>query len=254
MLGRGLREDLLVESDDHNLLVCVHICPLETSPVGRPRRTLTYVRHRAGHVVPVTLWTISLKDKNGQISGSMKIFDEQLAAPEPRHAESSLGPPENQDVETGLADRASMEAFLRAQGDLAAQRKVPCGVIAIELAINDFRQAHGKAAGVALMREVGCTLQEMVRGTDLLGRWADDSFVAVLPDCGPEVVARMAARMKRVSSRVAIPWMGDRLSTAVEVRTILIAPGENLETIVSRLFPSLQNSERGTISRPVAGA
>jgi len=250
VLGRVLREDLLVESEGHNLLDCVHACPFGTPAGGQPQRTLTYLRHRAGHVIPVTLWTISLKGKDRQIIGSMKIFAEQ--PPECREAASRPSPAENQDLETGLADRSSVEAFLRPQVELAAQRKVPCGVIAVQVSLDGFRHAHGKAAGVALMHEVGCTLQEMVRGTDLLGRWADDSFVAVLPDCGPVVLERVAARMMRASSRVAIPWMGDRLSTAVEVRTLLIAPGESLETVESRLFPSQQAKPRGT--RPATGA
>ena len=253
VLGRELREDLLVESDEHNLLLCVHACPLETARGSRPQRTLTYVRHRAGHVVPVMMWTVSVKSEDGQIAGSMKIFTEQLTAQEPHCTGSWLCSAENRDTETELPDRASMEAFLRAQGQLSALRKVPCGVIAVQLPIEHFCHSYGRAAGVALLREVSRTLQEMVRGTDLLGRWADDSFMAVLPDCGPEVLERVAARMKRVSSRVAIPWMGDRLSTAVEVRTILVAPGDSLETMVSRLFPS-ENSFTETRPRPTTGA
>jgi GGDEF domain-containing protein len=174
---------------------------------------MTYVRHRAGHVVPVLLWTLSLKDASGSLAGTVKIFSEQVTAPEPRHS-GSLYSSANTDEETGLPDRATMEAFARGQSEVAVLTGAPCGMIAVRLGVDQFRHPHGRAAAGVLLREVGCTLQEMVRGTDLVGRWAEACFMAALPDCNPEVLERVAARMRRVAGRVAIPWTGDRLSTA----------------------------------------
>jgi PAS domain S-box-containing protein len=254
VLGREYRGDLVVESDEHSPLVCVHGCPLEPPPdAGTPQRVMTYVRHRSGHVVPVWLWTLSLKDGSGSIAGSVKILSEQRTAPEPLHA-GSLHASENKDAETGLPDRATMEAFVRAQSEVAILTKVSCGMIRVQVGVDRFRHAHGRAAAAVLMREVGCTLQEMVRGTDLVGRWAEDCFMAALPDCSPEVLERVAARMRRVGGQVAIPWTGDRLSTAVEVRTTLIMPGEALEAMLARLFPPPAGNDAGPASSPSAGA
>ncbi len=237
MLGREYRAELVVESEEHNPLVCVHACPLESPEgAGSPRRMLSYIRHRSGHVVPVLMWTLALKDQAENIVGSVKVFTEQLTALEPRHAAAASNSKENQDTETGLPDRATAEAFLRAQSEVAAVTKAPCGMIAVQLALDEFQQAHGRAAASTLVRELGCTLQEMVRGTDLVGRWSQDCFVAILPDCGAAVLERVAGRMKRVSGRVAIPWVGDRLSTAVEVRSGLLAPGGSVDRILAELF------------------
>lgn len=255
VLGREYRADLLVENEEHNPLVCVHPCPLESPPrAGLPQRIMSYIRHRSGHVVPVLLWTLSLKDAGGNVVGSVKIFTEQLTALEPRHAGASPNSNENQDAETGLPDRATVEAFLRAQSEVAVVTRVPCGVIAVQLSFEDFVHAHGRAAACTLMREVGCTLQEMVRGTDLVGRWSEACFVAVLPDCGTAVLERVAGRMRRVSARVAIPWTGDRLSTAVEVRTALLAPGESVDGMLERLFPASPDQDRRETRGPSAGA
>jgi diguanylate cyclase (GGDEF)-like protein/PAS domain S-box-containing protein len=255
VLGREYRSDLVVENEDHCPLVCVHQCPL-ASPAGAgwPQRIMTYLRHRAGHVVPVLLWTLTLKNGAGQIVGSVKVFSEQLTALEPRHASSSANSTENQDADTGLPDRVTVEAFLRAQCEVANLTRVSCGVIAIQVDFEDFSHAHGKAAASALMREVGYTLEEMVRGTDLVGRWGQNCFVAVLPDCGAVVLERVAGRMRRVSGRVAIPWTGDRLSTAVEVRTGLIAPGEGVDGVLASLFATPTTDSAKANSSPSAGA
>jgi PAS domain S-box-containing protein len=89
VLGREYSGDLIVESDEHSPLVCVHSCPLESPPgAGTPQRVTTYVRHRAGQVVPVLLWTLSLKDGSGATTSSVKIFSEQRTAAQPLHAGS----------------------------------------------------------------------------------------------------------------------------------------------------------------------
>jgi diguanylate cyclase (GGDEF)-like protein len=205
-------------------------------------------------VVPVLLWTLSLKNGAGKVVGSVKVFSEQLTALEPRHASASPYCNENQDADTGLPDRVTVEAFLRAQSEVAALTKVPCGMIVVQLAFADFLHAHGRAAVSTLMREVGYTLQEMVRRRDLVGRWSEDCFVAVLPDCGTAVLERVAGRMRRVSGRVAIPWTGDRLSTVVEVRTGLLAPGENVDTALAQLFSASDCHELPASGSPSAGA
>ena len=141
------------------------------------------------------------------------------------------------DAESGLPNRTSTEAFLQRQSEFTAARKAPCGVIAIHVEIEQFRRAHGSNAASALLRETGCTLEEMVRRSDLVGRWDKDCFLAILPGCGLEPLERVAARMKNVAGRVAIPWAGDRVSAHVQVSVALAEPGESAELLNARLAP-----------------
>ncbi|MGC2196202.1 MAG: diguanylate cyclase [Terriglobales bacterium] len=236
VLGRPCRDSILVEYDDHNPLVCAHHCPLEGTRDGTRQEVVTYVRHRSGHVVPVRLWTMALKNRAGAIVGAVKVFSEKIALPELSREAVQRGSPEDLDAETGVPSRVSTEAFLREQIDVLAKQGRPCGIIAIRLeALEDFRQAHGMEAGTALVREVSRTLKELVRRTDVLGRWGGDNFLAILPGCGIDPLARVAGRMRTVASRVAIPWWGDRLSLAVSARITMLEAADTLETIEGRL-------------------
>jgi hypothetical protein len=53
--------------------------------------------------------------------------------------------------------------------------------------------------------------------------------------CGIEPLGRVAARMRRVASRVAIPWWGDRLSLNVSAKITIIERGDTPESMEARL-------------------
>lgn len=234
--GRACRDSILVEGDEHNPLVCAHHCPLEGARDGVRQEVVTYVRHRAGHVVPVRLWSMALKNRAGAIVGAVKVFSEKIAPAELSRDEAQAGRPEDLDVESGVRNRASTETFVGEQLDVSKRQGRPCGIIAIRLeGFDDFRHAHGAEAGGALVREVARTLKDLVRRTDVLGRWGENCFLAILPGCGIDPLGRVAGRMRTVASRVAIPWWGDRLSLEVSVRITLLEAGDTLQSMEGRL-------------------
>jgi diguanylate cyclase (GGDEF)-like protein/PAS domain S-box-containing protein len=237
VLGRPCADSILVEYDHHNPVVCTHHCPLE-SGIGQHahREVVTYLRHRQGHVIPVRLWTMALTDPAGSVTGAAKVFTEKALLPELTREETARGRHQDLDPETELPSRAGTETFLREQIQLAEKQRVPCGLIVVRLAtLEDFRRKHGSEASSAILREVSQTLKDMVRRTDLLGRWSADCFLGVLPGCAIEPLERVGARMKKVAGRVAISWWGDRLSVEVSVGVTMVETGDTVETIGARL-------------------
>ncbi len=248
ILGRACRDSILVEYDDHNPAMCVHHCPLEGVRNGSRQEVMTYLRHRAGHVVPVRLWTMALKDHAGDIVGAVKVFSEKVAVPELRD-DASRARVEDLDAETGVPSRASIESFLQEQIEACTTQKTICGIIAIRLEnFDDFRHGHGMEAGSALIREVARTLKDMVRRSDMVGRWNADGFLGLLPGCGVEPLGRVAARMKRVASRVAIPWWGDRLSLKVSAKITMIESGDTMPGLEERLRVAEEEPEQSFAS------
>jgi diguanylate cyclase (GGDEF)-like protein len=171
------------------------------------REVVTYFRHRAGHVVWVRLWTMAVENRAGVIVGAVKVFSERVQAAGLSEEEKSKPRPEDLDIETGLANRAATEVFLRRQIELSTKQRTPCGLILIRLdTLEEFQRGHGKEAGSAILHEVGRTLKDMMRRSDFLGRWDAGSFLAVLLGCGLVPLERVGARMKQAASRVAISW------------------------------------------------
>jgi len=236
VLGRTCADKFLVECGEHNPLTCTQHCSQESTRDGVPKMVATYLRHRSGHVLPVRLWTMGLKDAAGAIVGAMKIFSEQVAFAVATREEVPAEISENLDQESGAISRVGVDGFLRKQVEAFEKLGRPCGLIAIHMeGFEGFRQAHGKEGAGAFAREMSSTLKELVRRTDVLGRWDEQHFVAVLPGCGVEPLEKVAGRMSAIASQVAIPWWGKRLSLSASVRIMMISAGDTVEAIEARL-------------------
>jgi diguanylate cyclase (GGDEF)-like protein/PAS domain S-box-containing protein len=245
VLGRGCNESILAESDEQHPGREAPIYQTKTGETGgAPLEQIKHLRHRSGHVVAVRQWTMVMRDPQGRIAGAVMVFSEPPVIAE--RAMSEHG--QDLDPETGAVSREATEKILRLQMKVANQQHKVCGLIAIRLdRMKDFRAAHGSEAANTMLRVMSQTLSDMARRSDVVGRWDGDSFLAVLPGCAMEPLERVAARMRRVAERVAIPWWGERLTTSVAVRLTIMNQDDTVESIETRLSrpeTALRNPEK----------
>ena len=102
---------------------------------------------------------------------------------------------------TGLLNRA---AFREDAALLLRTLKVPEGwpaaaaILMIDLdRFKAINEAHGRAAGDEVLREVARRLSGSVRQGDLIGRLAGEDFAVILRDCAPEPAVEVAERILR---------------------------------------------------------
>ena len=87
------------------------------------------------------------------------------------------------DVLTGLANRRHADDVLRAT--IASARRHDRALCAVLVDIDRFKavnDAHGHAAGDAVLREVAVRLAAGLREEDLAARWGGEEFLLLLPD------------------------------------------------------------------------
>lgn len=87
------------------------------------------------------------------------------------------------DVLTGLANRRHADDVLRAT--IASARRHDRTLSAVLIDIDRFKgvnDAHGHAAGDAVLREVAVRLLDGLREEDLAARWGGEEFLLLLPD------------------------------------------------------------------------
>ena len=251
MLGRPCGSNLGLETLEHNPALCVHQCPLERG-AREPRDVTVSMRHRAGHLLRVRLWTMAVRNSAGKIVGAVKVFTDRAKTPE-ASVDHKAGLLEELHVESRLPGRAAAEAFLQGQIDFCKQQLMECGLILIKLeALEEFQRGHGQEAAGAIVREVSRKLKDMMRTGDFLGRWGAGSFLAVLPGCGLGPLTRLSERMKDAAGRVAISWWGDRLSLKVSARAAFLEPGDSVELVERRLH-RVQNPIASTADGNGAG-
>ncbi|MEE8385923.1 MAG: GGDEF domain-containing protein [Dehalococcoidia bacterium] len=97
--------------------------------------------------------------------------------------ENPVGHPALTDTLTGLANRLHFETVFRIvfeEGD----RGVPVTILLLDLDnFTEFQEQTSKARGDEVLREVGQTLNNMTRQTDLLAHMGGDRFGVLLVNC-----------------------------------------------------------------------
>lgn len=117
---------------------------------------------------------------------------------------------------TGVFNRRYMEATLERELLRASRAGHALGIIALDIDhFKDYNDEHGHSAGDALLRELCATLQQRVRGEDMVCRTGGEEFVVVLPATSREVtVARAESLLEAIGQ---LGGNGDRLPQSVTV-------------------------------------
>ncbi len=129
----------------------------------------------------------------------------------------------NHDQLTGVANRHAFErALVRVFASGAAA--LPAALVIIDLdhfkPIND---AHGHAAGDAMLKAACAAIQAHVRATDLVARIGGDEFALVLEQCTPDAALRVAENVRHAVHGAVVPWGEHRLRVGASLGVASLA-------------------------------
>jgi diguanylate cyclase (GGDEF)-like protein len=120
-------------------------------------------------------------------------------------AREALRDQASRDLLTGLWNHATILAILRKELARASRTHGPFAVVMADVdhfkSIND---SYGHQAGDAVLREASRRLRGAMRAYDSLGRYGGDEFLAVIPGCDSDGVARFAESFRTRIDRKAI--------------------------------------------------
>jgi diguanylate cyclase len=154
----------------------------------------------------------------------------------------------NTDALTGLANRRSLEAFLRRAQITAMEAGTPLSVLMIDIDhFKQFNDSYGHQVGDQVLRLVGRVLQESVRDCDLAARYGGEELIAVLPGTPLETCAETAERIRRRISEARLT----RRATGEEVSSVTVSIGvaefrmaESADGMIERCDRALYQAKR----------
>lgn len=144
---------------------------------------------------------------------------------------------------TGLPNRTCVSEQLSRM--LARRRPAPrLGVMFVD--VDDFKQvndAYGHAAGDAVLRAVADHLPDVVRPSDITGRWGGDEFVLLVDDVTEDQVHALAERIDRTASP-AVRIGDDVIRPRVSVGATVAEPGEPADAVLGRADAAMYRHKR----------
>ena len=154
----------------------------------------------------------------------------------------------NTDVLTGLANRRSLDDFLRSAQIVALKKGEPLSVFLIDIDyFKKFNDTYGHQVGDQVLRLVAKILKEGVREQDLAVRYGGEELMAVLPGANLEVCAVAAERIRRRISEARLTLRSTRheiSSVTVSVGVAQFRLAESTESMIARCDAALYEAKR----------
>jgi diguanylate cyclase (GGDEF)-like protein/PAS domain S-box-containing protein len=246
MLGKDCRETMLVHLSKEGQPFCDTHCPLlETEPYHDCRETEVFLRHKAGHMVPVQTRMVPLRDAEGHITGAAEVFSDVSVGEEIRKRLDDLERVARLDPLTRLPNRRYVEEHITAHLSELERYDRLFGLVFLDLdhfsAINDKYTCE---AGDEVLRMIARTLLLNHRPFDTVGRWDDDQFVGIPVQVDRAGLSTVAERTRVLIEKSQLPWQaGASLGVTASVGATLVVRGDNVDAIVSRAEKALREAK-----------
>jgi diguanylate cyclase len=154
----------------------------------------------------------------------------------------------NTDALTGLANRRSLDQFLRSAQIVAMEEGEPLSVLLIDIDhFKKFNDSYGHQVGDQVLRLVAKILQEGVREIDLAARYGGEELMAVVPGADLTACTAAAERIRRRISEARLT----RRTTGQPIASITVSIGvaqfrlaESAEALIERCDRALYQAKR----------
>jgi diguanylate cyclase (GGDEF)-like protein len=154
---------------------------------------------------------------------------------------------------TKLWKQDKIVEFLEDELDRNSRLYLPTGLILADVDnLNKINEKHGRTAGDRLLADIGKSLKDTIRRYDRLGRFGDDEFMLVLPNCGKAHLSVIAERLRRVVAGIRTIEFG--LDPTISLGCIssqysLTSSGQNLINSAQKAVQEAKRQGRDRVVR-----
>ncbi|MEP7366008.1 MAG: diguanylate cyclase [Acidobacteriota bacterium] len=237
VVGRISGRELIQDTDHHGCELCVKGCPLRPVLKGKELRAAgLFMRHREGHRIQVRLRTAPLLDSHGHRMGEARLFKENCETLACVEKLTQLRELTLTDGLTGLGNRRFAEGSISEALWRYEREDHGFGLLVVDVdGLAEVNRTRGQAAGDAALRVVAATLQGSLRSFDMLARWADGEFLAVVEKISIQSLHCLAERMRDLVAGSSVPSGGaEEFGVTVSVGGTMVWEGDTMGRLVGR--------------------
>lgn len=246
-IGRACRDNLLNHVTANGVQLCLNNCPLAAAMEdGYEREAEVFVHHADGHRMPIMIRASPMRDRDGNIIGAIESFSNNASVIDARRKLREMRLAAMTDPLTKIGNRKHLEGRLSAVIAECRKNSSIAGMLFMD--VDHFKQvndAYGHNTGDNVLRMVANTIRYAVRGTDTVGRWGGEEFIAILYDMQGAGPLRSAAEKVRTlveCSRLDVNGQG--LAVTLSIGGTLLRAEDTPELFVQRADELMYQSKQ----------
>jgi len=254
-IGKDCADSLLEHCDEAGNPLCGNGCPLSNvMRDGEPRTAEMFLRHRAGHRIPVSVRVLPMKNDDGVIVGAVEVFSDSTVKLKFDQRVSELEQLAFRDALTGLPNRRHIE--LKVEQGLQDHQRMGrlYGLLMFDL--DRFKQvndSHGHEVGDALLKALSQSVAQGLRPADIVGRWGGEEFLVLMPDVNAIGLGDLAERCRVLVAQSSVDAGSARVSVTASIGATVLSHADSPESAVARADELMYESKHCGGDRTTAG-
>ena len=203
---------------------------------GKSTHSDVAIRHRAGHQVFLRVWATPIRDSDGVIVGASESFDEDRTSRDSNRRHDKLEEHGCVDQTSGALSFGYIRTVLKECLMTVAEHGLPFSVAYVRIdRLSELRAQYGPVALRGILHAVAETTTNSLRPTDCVGRWNDETFLAILPECHALEAEHVAKRLQKVARNMTVKWWGDEFQVTATIAVSGAERSDTIETLIARL-------------------
>lgn len=236
VIGSHCFDNILIHIDNQGNNLCKGICPLaKTMNDGLTREADVFLHHKDGYRKAVRVYTLPLKDENGDISGGAEFFTDTSEFTAIYEKIRELEKIAFIDKLTNLPNRDHMESELDIKFHELKRYGQRFGLLFLDIDhFKRFNDTHGHDTGDRILKTVADTLRSSSRPFDIFGRWAGDEFIGILKNVDKHDIIMVGNRYRKLIEKSSITINGKPEGITVSIGATIASPDDTSASIVNR--------------------
>ncbi|MBF0328170.1 MAG: diguanylate cyclase [Nitrospirae bacterium] len=204
-----------------------------------------YIRHKDGHRVPVRIHITPVTDSKGNIVGAIEVFRENVFRNIDEELIEDLKKADLIDSFTGLANQKYVEMKLRSSLEHKQKHNISFGIILISVDdLRDIDEIFTHEIEQQVFNMVARTLEGNVRSWDLVGRWGEEDFLAVVSHINQQQLVSVANKLRLIIENSFVE-VHEQLVVKVTLTmgATVSMPEDTIQTITGRALYILERGK-----------
>ena len=246
VVGKKCSGTAIVRIDKNGYNLCEGHCPLlESIDEGREVEIESFISHKEGHLIPIVIQAIPIRDAKGRVSGAVQIFRENSQEVAALQKIEKLEKMVMLDPLTGLGNRRYIELTLHTGLERMKRYHWPIGVLLVDIdGLEKLNRKYGREFGDEIIRTLSRTFLGNTRSYDFIGRWGEDKFIAILENVTDKQLASIAETYRFTAEHSITFFESKDVQTTVSIAAQVADPDKSPAELIQELKDTLLECKR----------